>query len=79
MSAKPKALLTDPYAGMDGSVVSQSLIDDLSSPQPSADALAWVERASGEVDAAPDVFRPMADVMAEMRNLIDQVEAKRGG
>lgn len=79
MSAKLKAILTDPYADMDGSVVSQSLIDDLSRPQPSADAVAWVERALSEADAAPDAFRPLADVRDEMRHLIDQVEAKRGG
>ena len=55
MSAKPKPF--DPYARMDGPMVSQQLIDDLRGPSPSAAAMAWVARSIEDAEAAPAPIR----------------------
>ncbi|WAC60238.1 hypothetical protein [Brevundimonas sp. SL130] len=74
MSAKPK--LFDPYARMDGPMVSQQLIDDLRGPSPSAEAMAWVARSLEDAEAAP--ARAATEVLADLDRLIDGVEAERG-
>lgn len=78
MSAKPKPLPVDPYAALDGAVVSRQLIDDLSGPSPSPEARAWLGRAMAEIDADPDGFRPAGGVLADLRALIDRIDAERG-
>lgn len=78
MSAKPKPMAVDPYAQMEGPVVSQQLIDDLSSGAPSLEARDWLARAMDEIETDPEGFRPAQAVMDEMHRLIDRIEADRG-
>ena len=73
MSAKPKPI--DPYARMDGPVVSRQLIDDLQSASPSPEAQAWLSRSIRDADGAPT--RSAAQVLADLGRLIDRVEGER--
>ncbi|WP_299175090.1 hypothetical protein [uncultured Brevundimonas sp.] len=74
MSAKPKPV--NPYARMDGPVVSAQLIEDLRGPSPSPEALAWIARSEAEAEAGPT--RSAAEVLADLGRLIDGIEAERG-
>lgn len=74
MSAKPKPV--DPYARMDGPVVSRQLVDDLQSASPSPEAQAWLARSIRDAQGAPT--RSAAEVLADLDRFIDQVEGERG-
>jgi len=74
MSAKPKPV--DPYARMDGPVVSRQLIDDLQGATPSPEARVWLARSIHDAEAAPT--RSAADVLADLDRIIEQVEGERG-
>jgi hypothetical protein len=74
MSAQPKP--ADPYARMNGPVVSAQLIEDLRGPSPSQQALDWIARSMKDAEAG--ATRTAAEVLADLDRLIDRVEAERG-